>query len=340
MGAFGAGLGGLDSSSIAACYGPSLPGRPADEGDGRAVDPNVPASEGAISRPATGVEDGHLAPPRMPPMSGVSSAPRVPAFFLAEDASLEAPRLREEDEEHAVRVLRLAVDDGLDGLDGRGRRVPLRVARVVRGRLVLEVTGAVEEAPEPGQEGSSLPWFELAVSWPRKNRVEDMVGRLVQLGVAALRPLECRHRGPEEPLRAATERLKRVVREACKQSGRWWLPVLEASLTPARLAEVRSTCPLAVLDPHAGLSLDVWLRSLRPSPLGIGTRTRPIVLVIGPEGGLAEEELLALESRGGSPVWVGPHILRVETAAEAAMAVAGALHGHRASSPQQRTPRS
>ena len=257
----------------------------------------------------------------------LSSAPRAPAFFLAEDASVADPRLRDEDAEHALRVLRLAKGDALDGLDGRGRRVPLRIARVQKGRVVLEAAGPVEETPEPGQEGSSLPWFELAVSWPRRNRVEDMVGRLVQLGAAAIRPLACRQRGPEEPPQKVSERLRRGVREACKQSGRWWLPVLEDCLTPAELGEARSTSPLAVLDPRAALSLDTWLRSLRPSPLGVGTRARPIVLVIGPEGGLTTAEHEALEARGASRVWIGPHILRVETAAEAAMAVAGVVHG-------------
>lgn len=261
----------------------------------------------------------------MPPAT--FQAPRARAFFLAEDASVDAPCLRAEDAEHAVHVLRLARGDELVGLDGRGARVPLRIKGIGRDGLELEVIGPVERAPEPGQEGSVLPWFELAVSWPRRNRVEAMIGRLVQLGAAAIRPLEARQRGPEEPLRAASERLQRIAREACKQSGRWWLPVLEECFTPEALAEARSSCPLAVLDPDAVLSLDTWLRSLRPSPLGTGTRSRPIVLVIGPEGGLTAAELEALENRGAGRVWVGPHVLRVETAAEAAMAVAGVVHG-------------
>ena len=51
------------------------------------------------------------------------------------------------------------------------------------------------------------------------------------------------------------------------------------------------------------------------------------MLVIGPEGGLTDAEHEALEARGASRVWIGPHVLRVETAAEAAMAIAGVLHG-------------
>jgi 16S rRNA (uracil1498-N3)-methyltransferase len=198
---------------------------------------------------------------------------------------------------------------------------------VERTGLALEAIGPMERTPAPGEEGSMLPWFELAISWPRRNRVEDMLGRLVQLGAGSLRPLEARQRGPEEPPRSTDERLERLLREACKQSGRRWLPILEACLTPSGLVEARATSPIAVLDPRAALSLDTWLRSLRPSPLGVGTRARPIVLVIGPEGGLAEDEIEALEGQGASRVWLGPHVMRIETAAEAAMAVAGVVHG-------------
>ena len=215
--------------------------------------------------------------------------------------------------------------DGLVGLDGRGGRHPLRVRALGKRSLELDPSGPVELVPGPGAEGSDLPWFEVAVAWPRRNRVEGMLGRLVQLGAAAIRPLAARQRGPEE-VPEAGPRLERVTREACKQSGRAWLPVIEPTLTPAELAR-RAPSALAVLDPGAGLALDTWLRSLLPAPIGLGTRAYPIVLVIGPEGGLAAEERDVLLEHGASLAWLGPHVLRVETAAEAAMAVAAVVHG-------------
>lgn len=250
-----------------------------------------------------------------------------PAFFL-EDESSDPPRLLAEDVLHATRVLRVRAGDLLTGLDGRGGRHPLRVRAVRKAALELETAGPLERVPAPGEEGAALPWFEIAVAWPRRNRVEAMVGRLVQLGAAAIRPLAARQRGPEEPPDEAPARLLRVAREACKQAGRAWLPELGAPVTPAELAKSRPDSPIAVLDPDARFALDTWLRTLQPSPAGLGTRQRPIVLVIGPEGGLTHEETEALLVRGASPTWLGPHILRVETAAEAAMAVAAVVHGH------------
>jgi 16S rRNA (uracil1498-N3)-methyltransferase len=249
-----------------------------------------------------------------------------PAFFLEEtlDGSV---RLLAEDQQHATRVLRLSAGALLIGLDGRGHRFPLRVRAVRRNELELESAGPVEFTPAPGEEGAPMPWFEVAVSWPRKNRVEPMLGRLVQLGAAAVRPLVARQRGPETVSEESAARHLRIAREACKQSGRAWLPVLEPATAPEALAALRSIGALAVLDPRAGLAFDTWLRSLHPSPAGLGARARPIVLAIGPEGGFTGEEQRAFLELGASPVWLGPHVLRVETAAEAAMAVAAAVHG-------------
>jgi 16S rRNA (uracil1498-N3)-methyltransferase len=261
----------------------------------------------------------------------VPKAPRLlphpPAFFLAEPVSEGRARLLPEDEQHARRVLRLGSGDLVLGLDGQGNRWPLRI-RGGGSQLLLEPAGPVERTPAPGEPGSVLPWIEVAVSWPRKNRVEGMVSRLVQLGAAALLPLEAAQRGPERTPAVASERTLKVVREACKQCGRSWLAEIEPARTPLELVRSRKEAQLALLDPRCGMSFDTWLRSLQPSA-NLGTRARPIVLVIGPEGGFTAEERLAFLECGASPVWIGPHVLRVETAAEAAMAVAAAVLGLR-----------
>ncbi len=275
-------------------------------------------------------------------MPGVSRGPRLlptpPAFFLAALPDGGPARLAEEDREHAFRVLRLGPGDLILGLDGQGHRWPLRIAGAGR-EPELAPAGPVEFVPAPGEEGSPLPWIEVAVSWPRRNRIESMVSRLVQLGAAAIRPLIAEHRGPERVPREVSARIRTVAREACKQAGRSWLAEFEPGCTPQELAQSRKAGTLALLDPRAALSFDTWLRSLRCSPLTHGTRPRPIVLVIGPEGGFSPSERASLLESGASSVWLGPHVLRVETAAEAAMAVSAAVlalrieeSGHSASS--------
>ncbi|WP_419191769.1 RsmE family RNA methyltransferase [Engelhardtia mirabilis] len=223
------------------------------------------------------------------------------------------PRLEGQEVEHALRVLRAQPGDLLTGLDGRGHRWPLRVVRAERRDLVLEPAGEPEREPGPGEPGAPLPPIHVAVALPRSGRLEPMLDRLTQLGVARIEPLRCAWTGPGERW-PRPERLTRVLREATKQSGRAWLPEL------AEPAEVERWQPpggsaCAVLHPTAEQPLLSWARGLTAAP------GDPICLVIGPEGGFQTQELEALAASGAAPVRLGPHVLRIETAAEAAASV-------------------
>jgi len=265
----------------------------------------------------------------------------LPRFFLAEppDGSpspTPAPaRLLPEEAEHARRVLRLTPGDRAVGLDGEGHAWPLVAlgggGRTGRAPLAFAVDGTLATTPGYGEPGSPLPWIEVAVAWPRKARAEEMIGRLVQLGAAAITPLAARFSGAEPCPAEAPARWEKLAREACKQSRRTWLPRFEPPATPAVLGARRRDAFLAVLEPAGGMGLDTWLRSLVPGQGGAGSRARPIVLVIGPEGGFAPDEREALLAAGATAVLLGPHVLRIETAAEAALAVAActllARHG-------------
>lgn len=253
--------------------------------------------------------------------------PAPPAFFLARTPHEGAAELLPTEVEHALRVLRLGEGDACLGLDGRGHRWPLTIKSVRGGEIALEVDGLPEIEPEPGREGALLPWIEVAVAWPKKPRAEVMIGALVQLGVAAITPLEASHRGPGPIPARPPERWHKLARTACKQSGRTWLPELGRPLTPQALIEERAEAQssAAFLDPRSGMSLDTWLRSLLSHPLGGGTRERPIVLIVGPEGGLSAEERTALYQAGTTGARLGPHVLRIETAALSAMAVAATV---------------
>jgi 16S rRNA (uracil1498-N3)-methyltransferase len=253
--------------------------------------------------------------------------PAPPAFFLERTPHQGEPCLRPEEVDHALKVLRMGVGDPCLGLDGRGHRWPLCITRIRGGEIQLETQGLPEIEPEPGQEDALLPWIEIAVAWPKKPRAEVMIGALVQLGVAAITPLEAQNRGPEPIPAQPSERWRRLTRTACKQSGRTWLPDLNPAHSPESLIEERSEADASVafLDPRSGMSLDIWLRSVESHPLGPGTRERPIVLVIGPEGGLTGEERTALFDAGTTGTRLGPHILRIETAALSAMAVAATV---------------
>jgi len=264
--------------------------------------------------------------------------PQPPAggrrFFVARGARADAAagspapvELAPEEAAHALRVLRLRRGDELLGLDGEGSTWSLRVAACGRGSVEVEPLGPPVREPAPGTPGAPLPRIELAVAWPRGARGEDMLDRLVQLGAAAVTPLAAHRSGPEPapgpgPGAARLRRLERRAREACKQSRRSWLPTIEPPCTPAELVARREGAVACVLDPAAAPLLGDVARAALDA--GAGTPARPLLLVVGPEGGFAPDEHAALAEGGARFARLAPFVLRIETAAEAALAVTAA----------------
>jgi 16S rRNA (uracil1498-N3)-methyltransferase len=250
------------------------------------------------------------------PLSGELWQARL--FHLAGPPSDGRARLTAEDERHALAVLRMKSGDELLGGDGQGRAWPLEVLSAGKSRLELRVAGEQLHEPRPGTDESALPWIEVAVALPRGGRSEEMLARLTQLGASAVTPLVCeRGQGPvREPGAAKAEHLRRAMREACKQCRRLWIPELREPGTPADLRRTHPECELLALDPRAPLGLLEWARTHADADA-----RRPIVLAIGPEGGFTPNEQEGLRAAGATEVRLGAYILRVETAAEAAVAV-------------------
>lgn len=254
-------------------------------------------------------------------MQGPSDARgrRIPRFFLEQTPEQGGPTLSAAEQSHATRVLRLGPGDLLLGLDGRGTEWPLRVLSVRRSTLELEAAGAPRREPAPGQPGAPLPEITVAVPWPKGGRAEDMLAGLTALGAARLVPLVARFGGGAPPALSASRqrRLERAAVEACKQCERMWLPLLEEPASVAELAAAHAQSALVVLEPEADRSLFAWCAEYAAEP-----SARPLVLAIGPEGGFAPDEQATLRGAGAVAARLGPHVLRLELAAQTALAVA------------------
>jgi 16S rRNA (uracil1498-N3)-methyltransferase len=236
-----------------------------------------------------------------------------PRFVLANDPAVAEPELVPEDVQHALRVLRLGPGATCVGLDGRGRAWPLVVRGVTRRGLTVEVLGDPATAPPPGAPGGGLA-VEVALSLPRGSRAEDCVGRLTQLGAARITPLVAERTPPHgrEAGEARRERLTRAAREAAKQCGRLWFPEVGAPAPLAAWLAGLDGTPVACLDPYAEASLAHWV-----APRAAAA----VALAIGPEGGFTTAEEALLTDLGAARLRLGGYVLRVETAAEAALAV-------------------
>lgn len=225
--------------------------------------------------------------------------------------------LIEGDAEHARVVLRLSAGDRGIGLDGAGRAWPMVVTRVDKKGVEVEIAAAPTVVPAPGEAGAPLPWIELAVALPRASKADEMVDSLAQLGAAQLTPLITERTAPGARADVDTRRTRfdRIAREACKQSGRLWNLQIGPSHDLESLAR-RGGAVWARCDPALDRSFD-W-GEIRGQ---IFTERRPLILAIGPEGGFTPAEDRWLADRGALPLSLGPHTLRTETAAVAALAV-------------------
>ena len=229
----------------------------------------------------------------------------MPDFFAD---SLDAGRaaLSAEDSHHALRVLRLKPGDALR-VSIHGRRYG----------AVLEAEGGRAFA-RLGQEmntSEARTRITLYQGWPKGDKMDQIVRQATELGVHAIMPVlftRCVAR-PEQPDKKV-ERLNRIAREAAMQSGRTLipevgLPILAAGL-PERLA--RHELALVAYELEGSRKL-----------VDVAHGALDTALVIGPEGGLTEEEIALM---GALPVTLGPRILRTETAGIAAIAMLLALN--------------
>jgi 16S rRNA (uracil1498-N3)-methyltransferase len=198
---------------------------------------------------------------------------------------------------HLARVMRCTVGDEVVVFDGSGTAWRARVASIGRDEVMLEMGEAVTAS-----RLTRVP-LTLAVALPKGERQKWLVEKLTELGVERLVPLATT-RGVAEATPAAVERLSRGVIEACKQCGRDGLMQIGG---PKGVAEV-------VGDAGSGAVLLVADRDGAPLQ-EIATAGNLVVALVGPEGGFTTEELATIEAAGGRRVSLGPHVLRVETAA-------------------------
>jgi 16S rRNA (uracil1498-N3)-methyltransferase len=219
-------------------------------------------------------------------------------FFLAAAPVGNRAVLTGDEARHLSRVLRGQPGDEVVVFAGTGVEWPARIVRVARDEVELELADPTTDPARPG------PRLTLAVALPKGERQKWLVEKLTELGVDRLVPLVTT-RGVAEATEAARGRLERGVIEACKQCGRNRLLEIAVPHTIAELLAAVAAGLAIVADPHA-------------PPLDAATVRaggRDIVGLIGPEGGFTDAEIAAAEHAGAIRVGLGPHILRVETAA-------------------------
>jgi len=208
---------------------------------------------------------------------------------------------------HAVVVRRIRVGERVALTDGAGTTVVCEVATTSKTTL----TATVEERTEVPAEA---PRLVVVQAIPKGDRGELAVEMLTEVGVDAVVPWAAsrsvaRWRG--DRAEKALARWRSAAREAAKQARRAWFPTVTEPATTEEVVALlaKASVPVVLHEAASGPLSDV------PVP-GRGE----VVIVVGPEGGITEEELAAFAAVGAEPLRLGSSVLRSSTAGVAAAA--------------------
>jgi 16S rRNA (uracil1498-N3)-methyltransferase len=232
-------------------------------------------------------------------------------FPLSPGAQVELP---EQAARHALKVLRMKAGEHVILFDGNG------------GEWLAEILGGggparVALLHHDGREAESPLQVTLTQGLPAGDKMDWVVEKCVELGVAAIQPLAAKR----SVIRLSAERMERRVAHwnaiagaACEQCGRNRVPHVAPVLDlPQYLGKAMAQNALRlILAPGAETPL-----AALDKPAG------PVILMVGPEGGWEEGELQAAQVAGFRPLRLGTRVLRTETAGAAALAALQAVWG-------------
>jgi 16S rRNA (uracil1498-N3)-methyltransferase len=212
-------------------------------------------------------------------------------------------------------VLRLGTGDAVQVFNGRDGEWRASLASAGKRKLALVV--GTQTRPQTGALDLHYLFAPL-----KHARLDYMAQKAVEMGASRLQPVLTRH---VQAARVNLERMRANAVEAAEQCGILTLPEIGAPLTfEAMLAQRDASRLLVFCDEHAEVTDP--LAALAAARRDAGPM--PIAVLVGPEGGFAEDERAALLKQANCVrLALGPRILRADTAAVAALALVGAVLG-------------
>jgi 16S rRNA (uracil1498-N3)-methyltransferase len=216
---------------------------------------------------------------------------------------------------HAVNVRRMRVGEGIQLSNGKGLRVRGQVSALGNNSLTVAIE-SVEQEPAP------LVRLTIVQALAKGDRDELAIQAATELGCTGVVPWQAERsisKWEGAKIAKSVERWQTIVGEAAKQSLRAFEPPVSQPLGSKQLvASVKEYDLVLVLDPTAL----VGLGSVEFTDI-----TKSVAIVVGPEGGISDHELEALEDSGAKRVHLGAPILRTSTAGVAAISVIQAKLG-------------
>ena len=213
--------------------------------------------------------------------------------------------LAADDARKIVTVLRHVSGERVQLVDSSGAAYAAVLA--IEGKAVFATLDGLERNTAAIESGARIV---IAQAIPKGQKMDFIVEKATELGVAAIVPLRSARVVGEHTGEHKRERWQRIARSAAQQSGRTRIPLVEPILDwPALVAMFgdfdRVYIPWELADP----------RPLRDRFEAEAPEATRFLIVIGPEGGFARAEVERAEAAGAMPISLGRRILRTETAA-------------------------
>jgi 16S rRNA (uracil1498-N3)-methyltransferase len=226
--------------------------------------------------------------------------------WIADEISGNKAALTGEHADHLTRVLRARLGQEFDIAAGDLVRVG-RISTIDEGRVEFELGEEVSDvAPLP---------LVVALSIIKFDRMEWAIEKCTELGVSRIIPVVARRTDPHLTKAAPkrVERWQRIAREASEQSRRTRPPDVGAPIAVKEATSLPGRARILLSETERALPLRQALQ---------GSRGSELILAFGPEGGWTEEEQASFRAAGWTSATLGRTILRAETAAIAATALA------------------
>jgi len=230
-----------------------------------------------------------------------------------------------QDARHLARVLRLKAGEEVVLLSGDGREFLARVCRVDSGDVAVVVLSERVSQADPSIE------LTVCIGFLKEKKMDDLVRQLTELGMSRFQPFIARRSvSRPDPARMASRvaRWEKIARQSIKQCRRGSVPEIHPAVALDEALRLAEGDDVKIL---------FYENESRREPFPVirsaGTDTPfKVTIMLGPEGGLTDDEVTAARSAGFDIRSLGPRILKAETAVTAACALIQYVYGDMGSS--------
>jgi 16S rRNA (uracil1498-N3)-methyltransferase len=237
--------------------------------------------------------------------------------FIVEESDIDQVSgtltLRGDEARHAVRVLRISEGEHLMATTLGGtcyKAICQKSGQPSKNEWVCECS-IDEVLPEHNESRIDVRLIQGITQ--QQSKLEEIVEKATEMGIASISPIFTKR---TEKRTITRERLDRIIRSGCKQSHRARMPLLSDAMSLEESLDLSRSEGRSIIILHESAPWSDALAKFLPKD-----RAAKVTLIVGPEGGFDEGEVLLARKFGAIVASLGPRRLRAETAAIMAVSV-------------------